>query len=162
MVALVWALIQAILSLGWLVIEFALGWHDVGIIHAQEVLWLYIPPVCTVGAMVHDRMRTQGAVGYLQAIKTGVLATLLATTLTLLVWFVYISFLEPGFLELHEVSTAMRAKAEKMHPRQAQAALTAARLIFSVPNFYIVSALVPTLVGLVASLIAAFGIRRRP
>lgn len=166
MVALVWALLQAILSLLWLVVESALGWHEQGVVHAHEILWFIIPPVCAVGAMVHDRYRTAGVkadflANFLLAFKTGVLTTLAGDTLTLIVWFLYISVLDPDFFSVHEMSAVIRAKQAGMNPLQTEQILQAARVIFSVPAFYVVSAVLPLISGIPASLIAAFGIRRR-
>lgn len=161
MVALVWALLQAILSLLWLVVESALGWHEQGVVHAHEILWFIIPPVCAVGAMVHDRLRTQGAVRYLQAVKAGAMATVAGMATTLAVWALYVQVLDPGFFAVHELSASVRAKQAGMNPVQTEQIVRAARVIFSSPGFYMVSAVLPLISGILASLIAAFGIRRR-
>lgn len=161
MVAMVWALVQAVLSLLWLLIEILLGWHAEGVVHAHEVLWFIIPPVVAVGAMVHNLLRTQGAVTYLRSLKAGLLTTLTGTIASVIIWGVYIAVLDPGFLDLHEASAIMRAKAGGMNEMQVAQMARAARTIFSVPTFYIVSIALPMVAGSLSCLVAAIGIRRR-
>lgn len=161
MVIVIWALVQATLGLTWLIVESVLGWHESGVIHAHEVLWFILPPICAVGAMVQRRFRSEEPILYMQSVRTGLFTTIAGTIATLGIWALYVHFLDTEFLALHEASAVARAQAMGMHEQGVQQMAAAARAIFSVPAFYIVSTLLPCVAGALASFIAAVGLRRR-
>lgn len=162
MIPVLWGLIVAVGDLLWLLAELGLGMLDGGYSYSTTVLWLIVPPIGAVGAMAHARKLAEGPFGYWRAVRSGVLATLLGTIGAVAVWALFVLVIEPMYFSIMIDYSMMVAKAAPNVTKQYLAAqLTASLLIYSIPNFFIVSAVLPMISGSLAALIAGAGLRRR-
>lgn len=122
-------------------------------------LWFFLGPMSAVGAMVHQR-RISDRYGYHEALKTGALTALLSSASLLIVWIIYIVIIESDFFPLMIASVERAAVAAGDSPAAVISRVNAARIIHSSPAFYVVSALVPLVSSLIASVVAAIGLRK--
>lgn len=160
MIIVLWAGIAATLGLLVLMGESIFGLHNKGVSHANVALWLFIPPVIAVGAMIHRRALASGRFGYGTSVATGLLATLGATCALLIVWTLFIEVLYPNYYHLMQTYAETQSRAQGHTGDRLGQELRVAHLIFNSPSFYLISCVVPLLAGSIASVIAGFGIRK--
>lgn len=161
MVALVWALIQAILSLFWLVVESALGWHEQGVVHAQEIMWGILPPVAVTGALVHNKIRIAGSLGYAGAVKIGLLTALYTALFTTMIWGVYTNFIDTELVA--NVAKAASLKAGKLGMSASDVAIVESStfVVLGVPTFLLIAILGAVLTGVPTTLLGSAVFRKR-
>ncbi|MCX6141343.1 MAG: DUF4199 domain-containing protein [Candidatus Kapabacteria bacterium] len=161
MVSVIWGGIAAIIGLLFLVGESIIGLHESGVSHANVILWLVITPVVVVGSMVHRRMLTAESYGYGAALKTGLITSASSMTGLFIVWVLFIGVMFPDYFGLMHGYAEAQARSQGHTGALLIQEVHVAKLIFASPSFYVISAIIPLLVGTIASLIGAIGIRKR-
>ena len=160
MIPLMWGAIAGGLGLVWLTLETALAGEGGAVSTSTTGLWLILGPVCAVGAMVHVR-RTVEAYPYGKALFAGFYTTFVAALTLLGVWILYVSVLNPEFFRQMLESVADESRQAGDTEQVVVVRVKAASLMFSAPAFYLIGFFIPMFSGAVASLIAAFGVRRK-
>jgi hypothetical protein len=161
MVFLMWGGIAAIAGLLVLLVESVVGLHASDVSYANVILWLIITPIAAVGSMVHKRMKATDSFGYGAALSTGLITSAAATAGLLVVWLFFVGVLFPDYFGLmHRYATQQALDQGHSGTLLAQE-IHSAKLIFDSPSFYLISAIIPLLVGTVASFIGAIGVRKR-
>lgn len=160
MIPFLWSIGGGIAGMLLLVLASILGLYYTYPSIGTTSLWLFFGPVVVVGAMVHQR-RVLDRYRYIDALRTGVITTLMTTASLLVVWLIYILIIEPDFFSLIIVSVERKAVAAGNSPEVVSSIGGATRIIHSSPAFYVVSAIGPIVSGLIASFIAAFGFRKK-
>lgn len=123
-------------------------------------LWFILGPMSAVGGMVHQR-RISERYRYTDALKTGALTALLSAASLLIVWIIYIVIIESDFFPLMIASVERAAVAAGDTPAAVTSRVNAAKIIHSSPAFYVVSTIIPLVSGLIASVVAAIGVRKK-
>jgi hypothetical protein len=160
MIHLLWGSIAAVLGLCYLVAETASGLHSQNVSYATVVLWLVLPAVCSMAAIVHHRLRILSRIGYGRALLVGLFTVGWSAVFLLVVWIFFTTLVNTDFFQLMQNYAGIKAIDQHHPPARVAAEIQAAQQIFSTPSFYLVSLLVPAFVGTFASVIgAAFGRR---
>lgn len=160
MIQLLWGSVAAVLGLCYLVVEIVTGLHEQTVSYATVVLWIVLPPLSVLASMLHHRIRHSGSISYGQSLKVGAFTAVLSTLSLLTVWVFYTMVVQPDFFQLMQNYAGIKALHQHHDPTRIAAEIQAAQQIFSTPNFYVVSALVPMVVGALASVVGAFGLRK--
>ncbi|MBI2794033.1 MAG: DUF4199 family protein [Ignavibacteria bacterium] len=160
MIPVIWSLAGGIAGLLLLILASVLGLYDSHPNFGTTTLWLVIGPVSVVGAMVHQR-RVSDRYRYVDALRTGAITTMLSTASLLIAWLIYILVIEPDFFSLIIVSVEREAMAAGNSPAIVSSRVGAASIIHSSPAFYVVSAIGPLASGIIASIVAAVGLRKK-
>ncbi|MBK7034357.1 MAG: DUF4199 family protein [Ignavibacteria bacterium] len=161
MVFLMWGGIAATAGLLVLLGESLIGLHANDVSHANVFLWLIITPIVAVGSMVHKRMKAIDSFGYGAALSTGLITSATATAGLLLIWLLFVGVLYPEYFGLMHRYATNQALAQGHTGLQLAQEIHSAKLIFVSPSFYLISAIIPLLVGTIASFIGAIGVRKR-
>ena len=157
---LTWSVIAGVLGLAYLTLESALGIHDSYYTYADKVLWLILAPVCAIGAMIHTRARTIGAVSYGKSLVVGISTSALSAVILLGVWLLYVYVLDPQYLPIIALRADTDAAAKGYSDIQRAQIIEFSLMLFKQPVFSIVCLLLPTVSGTITSAIAAFGTKR--
>lgn len=161
MVSVIWGGIAAIIGLLVILGESVIGLHQQGVSHANVVLWLVITPVAVVGSMVHHRLRVTEGYGYGAALRTGLITSATSTVGLFSIWILFIAVMFPDYFVLMHGFAEAQARAQGHTGVLLIQEVHVAKLIFAAPSFYVISAIIPLLVGTIASVIGAIGIRKR-
>lgn len=161
MISVMWGGIAAIVGLLILVGESLLGLHNAGVSHANVLLWLIISPIAVVGSMVHRRMSTDAAFRYGAALTTGIITSASAMIGLSLVWLLFINVMYPDYFGLMHRYAEAEARAQGHTGALLAQEIHVGKLIFAVPAFYLLSSIIPLLVGTIASFVGAIGIRKQ-
>lgn len=161
MVFLMWGGIAATVGLLVLLGESLIGLHANDVSHANVILWLIITPIVAVGSMVHKRMKATESFGYGAALSTGLVTSATATAGLLLIWLLFAGVLYPEYFGLMQRYATHQALAEGHSGMRLAQEIHTAELSFVSPTFYFISAIIPLLVGTIASFIGAIGVRKR-
>ena len=159
MKTLIWAAGAGVVGLVWITLESILGMHDDGTSYAPNLLWLIVPPLCAIGAMVHLRL-TADSITYGQSAKTGIMTGVYAGGILLVVWVFVTQLLAPEYLDMMIRSVARQSS--DLGETQAMTAqrIKMARVIFTVPTFYILGLLLPAVTSAIASFMAALALQK--
>ncbi len=160
MIQLLWGSIAAVLGLCYLVFEIVMGLHEQTVSYATVVLWLVLPLLSVLASMLHLRITQAGPVTYTHSVKVGAITTVLSSVLLLIVWVFFTIVVQPEFFQLMQNYAGVKALQQHHNPTRVAAEIQAAQQIFSTPNFYMVSTLVPMVVGVLASAVGATVLRR--
>ena len=161
MISVMWGGIAAIVGLLILVGESLLGLHEAGVSHANVLLWLIISPIAVVGSMVHRRMSTDETFNYGAALTTGIITSASAMIGLSLVWLLFINVMYPDYFGLMHRYAEAEARAQGHTGALLAQEIHVGQLIFAVPAFYLISSIIPLLVGTIASFVGAIGIRKQ-
>ena len=161
MISVMWGGIAAIVGLLILVGESLLGLHEAGVSHANVLLWLIISPIAVVGSKVHRRMSTDETFNYGAALTTGIITSASAMIGLSLVWLLFINVMYPDYFGLMHRYAESEARAQGHTGALLAQEIHVGHLIFAVPAFYLISSIIPLLVGTIASFVGAIGIRKQ-
>lgn len=99
-IELKWALIFIVVQLLWMVGEKAVGLHDTHIDqHATYTMLFAIPAIAMYVFALLDKRKNfyQGAMTYMQGLKTGIIITVIVTLLTPLAQYIISTVITPDF-----------------------------------------------------------------
>jgi hypothetical protein len=160
MKALVWGAAAGVLGLLWITGESVMGLHETGHSYGPTILWLIIPPICSIGSMAQHRLRSD-RVTYGKAVATGAATALMSGAVLLVTWIVVTQVLEPDYLHMMIRSIELKSTAIGEAPAVTEQRLKMAHLIFDGMTFFVLGGSMPMISGGVASLIAALGLQRK-
>lgn len=161
MIQLLWGSIAAVLGLCYLVFEIVMGLHEQTVSYATVVLWIVLPILTVLASMLHLRITQAGPVTFTHSVKVGVITTVLSSVLLLIVWVFFTMVVQPDFFQLMQNYAGVKALQQHHNPTRVAAEIQAAQQIFSTPNFYVVGAMVPMVIGFAASVIGALVLRKK-
>lgn len=160
MIALLWGIGCGVCGLLWVMMESMTGRLQAGESIETQVLWLMLTPIAAIGCMVHKR-KQESVFPYSAAIKTGMLATLWGSVALTVVWMLVVMVLVPDYQTIVEVGiTKQSIKAGETVQQLAQR-INAAKMLRTPPMLFGISFILPMVVGTVASIIGAIGLRTK-
>jgi hypothetical protein len=151
----------AALSFIWLMLEYAVGLHDVYIEYQPVVSMLAV--VIPVGFLFLGMRRKRdvdhdGVASWRQLFKTGMIITVFTALMLLPLQLVFHYFINPRFFDAMIQQAADRALANNRDPAQAQAEAAA---YFNIKSYLLQSAIGILLFGTLLSVIYSFVLRRK-
>ena len=156
----IWAAISGAVGLAWITMESVIGMHADDTSYATTMLWLIIPPVCSIGAMAHQRMNAD-TLTYGQVLKTGFLTAIYGGLVLGVVWFIVAQVLAPDYPEMMIRSVAAKSIAAGEDPLATAQRVKMGRMLFDDTTILLLGGLMPVVTGSIASLVAALGLQKR-
>jgi len=106
-------------------------------------------------------MSTNAAFHYGTALTTGIITSVSAMIGLSLVWLFFINVMYPDYFGLMHRYAEAQARAQGHTGVLLAQEIHVGKLIFAVPAFYLLSSIIPLLVGTIASFVGAIGIRKQ-
>ena len=160
MKAILWGVASGVLGLLWFMVEGMSGRLQAGSSIETPVMWLVLTPLVAVGAMVQQR-RMSTVFTYMQAVRVGVVASIWSALSLLIVWIVITTILVPEYQSYIEAGITMRVIRAGENVQQLAQRIKFSRMIYTPPTLYVVSTLIPLVVGSLTSCIAAIGLKTK-
>ncbi|CAN5397311.1 hypothetical protein BH10BAC6_BH10BAC6_14470 [soil metagenome] len=162
MISLVWGMIGAVCGILWLGIEIMAGMHSAGYSHATLIIWVVIPVLTVVGALLHGRRAELGAYPYMRALTTGLSAGAVLLGIDLLVWFIFTQMIEPEFFSMMVKYAIDQAKLAGAPPNAVLQQAAASSVIFkNIGSFLLVTTIVTGAVAATVSAVVAIFARKK-
>lgn len=162
MIALVWGMIGAVCGIAWLGIEILAGMHIAGYSHATMMIWVVIPVLTVVGAILHGRRAAPEAYPYPRALTTGLATGGVLLGIDLLVWFIFTQMIEPDFFSMMVKYAIDQARRAGVPPSAVLQQAAASSLIFkNIGSFLLVSTIATSAVASTTSAVASIFARKK-
>jgi len=146
----------------WLGIEILAGMHTAGYSHATLIIWVVIPVLTVVGAILHGRHAALGAFPYVKALTTGLSTGAVLLGIDLLVWFIFTQMIEPEFFTMMVKYAIDQAKLAGAPPNAVLQQAAASSVIFrNIGSFLLVSTIATGAVAATTSAVAALFARKK-